>query len=484
MQFKAKPLAVAAILMLSAFLPRMPVAIEAGTTYLMVVNPATLDEWFNFTTHNKRVGDTFTTNMTVVLVSSLANWQVMFTWNASLLELVNITLPSDHVFAKANRTMITPPPTVASGSVTWSCTYVNDPYWTFNGTGCLCQITLRITQGVFQSGPQQVSCNLSLANVGSDTWLLNGQGNDILFTRVRGYYNYAVQTCLQTINPLTGDEWFNFTSSTMNVGDSFVVNMTVEDVTDLAYWSIHLVWNASMLDFVSILLPSDHVFAKSNRTMLTPPPTVGPGSVMWNCAYINDPYWTFNGTGCLCQVTLRITQGSVREVSSNLTLFALGSDTYLFNGNGNDITFTPVNGHYNFKFAQTFPVQWLPTCPPPYVASATPRINEPVLVKANVTGAILENAILRFRIQNEQWFNVSMVFNETDNLWTQTIPAQSQNCTIEFFIKLFDHFGFSLQSSTYTFYVKPLPIGDLNGDGVVNMRDIGITCNNFGKTAP
>ena len=77
-----------------------------------------------------------------------------------------------------------------------------------------------------------------------------------------------------------------------------------------------------------------------------------------------------------------------------------------------------------------------------------------------------------------------MVYNETEKLWVQLIPGQYPNCTIEFFIEAWDISEFCLLSPMYSFNVKALPIGDLNGDGVVNMRDIGIVCQNFGKTEP
>ena len=65
-----------------------------------------------------------------------------------------------------------------------------------------------------------------------------------------------------------------------------------------------------------------------------------------------------------------------------------------------------------------------------------------------------------------------MVFNATTALWTQTIPGQARNGTIEFFVEFWYGGGNSYATSTYTFKVKDLPAGDVNGDGVVNMKDI------------
>lgn len=129
-------------------------------------------------------------------------------------------------------------------------------------------------------------------------------------------------------------------------------------------------------------------------------------------------------------------------------------------------------------------VHWFPTCPRPYVFSIDPRVNEPILIKANVTGTDIETVTLKFRRQGTQWFNVSMLFNATENLWVQTMLGQSDNCTIEFFIDIMSTYVGRVTSGTYQFYVKPLPLGDINGDGKVRVEDVLRVALNFGTTYP
>jgi len=163
----------------------------------------------------------------------------------------------------------------------------------------------------------------------------------------------AAQTQVRVVNPRTGNSSFNFNTSTTSVGYVFLVNITVVNVTDLATWQIKLSWNASFLSFVNISLPADHVFAASGKSMITPPPTLEPGNVTWGCTYINYPYWTFNGTGRLCQAALNITgkvDASMPEANSTLALTDAWSNTFLWNGASIDISFVTFDGYYDYKW--------------------------------------------------------------------------------------------------------------------------------------
>lgn len=124
----------------------------------------------------------------------------------------------------------------------------------------------------------------------------------------------------------------------------------------------------------------------------------------------------------------------------------------------------------------------VPACPKPYVHMDHVRVNEPVLIKVNVTGVVYE-VLLRFRILNEQWFNVTMEL-DAEGLWVQTIPGQSSNCTMEFFIEAFDAYGVCAASPAYAFYVKSLLAGDINGDDVVDIFDLAIVAVHFSETNP
>ncbi len=131
-------------------------------------------------------------------------------------------------------------------------------------------------------------------------------------------------------------------------------------------------------------------------------------------------------------------------------------------------------------------VEWVPTCPAPYVPSSTPRQGEPVLVKANVSdevgGSGLAGVELSYGVNGGEWWNNSMTLNATTGLWTTTIPGQSGNSTIEFYITAYDNAGNTATSLVYSFTVKALIPGDINGDGIVSTADLHILGVEWGQT--
>ncbi|MEM4713603.1 MAG: PKD domain-containing protein [Candidatus Bathyarchaeia archaeon] len=154
---------------------------------------------------------------------------------------------------------------------------------------------------------------------------------------------------LEVLNPLDGTNYFRFATDTTFVGDTFVINITVVEVTDLCSWQIALKWNASLLEVSEIWLPSDNVFAESGRPPLTAGPYVEPGFICYfACVSPYGPYWTFNGTGTLCQIKMRIIQEAPAE--SDLYFVNPGWDTFLLDGVGSDISFSPVNGYYIYRY--------------------------------------------------------------------------------------------------------------------------------------
>ena len=445
---------------------------EAQGTRLKVVNPLTGGNLFEFTDAEKSVADTFVVNITVVDVTDLYGWQIYFMWDPSLLDFSSVELPQDNVFA--GQTVISASD-VGSGYVIYGVSLAPGMN-SFNGTGTLCQITLIITQSV-SPVVREVSCDLTFANLDVDTFFLDTQGWNIPFVAFNGIYDYRYVptiTYMKIVNPLTGDGWFNFTILQKTVGDTFIVNITVVNAFDLDVWQIKLTWNPSLLAFVHAEIPSDNVFAGKNPLAVGALET---GALVYG-AVVGPGQTPFSGNGTLCQITLSLTSTPSElapEISCDLGFSNIDYDTFLCMRVGTEwnayYPFVALEGSYNYKY-YTIDAKWTPTCPWPYVNSTTPRMNEPVLVNLNVTVPDVEYAVLSFRRPSEEWYKVSMVFNATTALWTQTIPGQARNGTIEFFVEFWYGGGNSYATSTYTFKVKDLPAGDVNGDGVVNMKDI------------
>lgn len=314
-------------------------------TLLKVVNPLTGDEWFNFTTLQKSVGDAFILNITITDVTNLGAWQVTLQWNPSLLTFVNITLPSDHAFHALNP--ITAGPDLSTpGQMTYGVS-VGPGQPGFTGSGTLAQVALRIVQGG--------QCPISFEGVPTDTFLSALNLADIPFALVNGYYAYAQQqTYLNVINPLTGDQWFNFTKVGKNVGDTFMVNVTIVDVEELVCWQFGLQWNSSLLECVNTTIPSDNVFAYWNSTdeplLVGGPDLSTPGLVVYGADIAWPGNVGFNGSGVLAQVEFKILQKGGQSELSFEGIIPGSGDTFLQHGiDLSDIPFVPTNAYYSYS---------------------------------------------------------------------------------------------------------------------------------------
>lgn len=144
---------------------------------------------------------------------------------------------------------------------------------------------------------------------------------------------------------------------------------------------------------------------------------------------------------------------------------------------------TAESDQYDVKYesspaAQIFIVAWIPTSPYPLIpiSSNIPRQGEPVSVIANVSNA--DSVVLHYRVNDGEWANISMTFRE-DTWWNTTIGGQLGNSTVELYVTAIA--GNIKESGIDSYVVKPFLLGDINGDGIVDMKDIGITARHFGE---
>ncbi|MDH5732180.1 MAG: cohesin domain-containing protein [Candidatus Bathyarchaeota archaeon] len=126
-------------------------------------------------------------------------------------------------------------------------------------------------------------------------------------------------------------------------------------------------------------------------------------------------------------------------------------------------------------------ILWTPTCPHPFVPSSVPRDGEPVNVTADIqfNGSIPAKALFFYRAAGGEWWNTTMVYNDTNGLWTTTIPGQRGNVTVAFYIETYKG-GDIVTTPTYVFQVQDLFDSDVNGDGKVRIDDILMVALEFG----
>ena len=148
---------------------------------------------------------------------------------------------------------------------------------------------------------------------------------------------------LKVTNPLTNDDWFNFTSVDSSANGVFTVNIEVVNVTSLCSWQIRLNWDPSLMSFVNASVPEDVML--SQNFFLVAMDSSAPGRVLFG-GLKSPGTGAFNGSCILIRVELRMT-GNYGK--SSLALGALGSDTFLLDNAGHDISFASVNGKYVYS---------------------------------------------------------------------------------------------------------------------------------------
>lgn len=186
------------------------------------------------------------------------------------------------------------------------------------------------------------------------------------------------------LNAADGSSNFNFTAGQKNVGDTILINITITGASDINTWQVGIRWDNTMLNFVSMKLPSDHIFwdkipIPSGADVSTPGlvvygVSIGPGST------------GFSGGGRLAQITLNITKipGAGQTLESNIAFQGITSDTFILDMDLND-----VSGEYTFNNAHY-----------KYVGPAGPTLTHDIAVTNVVPSAtsVLENSTVDINV--------------------------------------------------------------------------------------
>ena len=161
---------------------------------------------------------------------------------------------------------------------------------------------------------------------------------------------HAAKT-INLVSAVDGSNNFNFTTAQKSVGDTFVINLTITDAFDLTSWQVGIQWDPALLDFDSFIVPTDHIFATMSP-VTAGPDTSTPGLAVYGAAS-GFGKGSFNGTGRLAQLTLKIKQGvgAGQSVQCDLTYEGMFIDTFLLDRNGGDVTsdYTFNIAHYKYS---------------------------------------------------------------------------------------------------------------------------------------
>ena len=337
------------------------------TTELKVINTTTGDSTFYFEINTTNVGDTFIANVTVFDVANLSSWQLNVTWDPSMLDLLSMTLPPDHVFSDWMYYTAPTKPDInhTAGYVIWSVlSAFGQP--TFNGTGTLAQLEFNITRA--PNPGQTLKCSITIDTEGDFySYLLDPLVNELPFTPTDGDYQYEWYVerppATLSVNPP------RVVDPTLTPCHNFTVNITVTDVTDLYGFEFTLSFNASLLNVQEAQLGD-----------FFPPitPTIDINNVagyITMSASLTPPEPSRNGTGTLATITFHVEALG----SCNLTLYP----TSLTDPYGTPIDHEAQDGYFNNMLIAKLAVD------PPEIID--PTLVPPKTFQVNITLDDVEN---------------------------------------------------------------------------------------------
>lgn len=191
---------------------------------------------------------------------------------------------------------------------------------------------------------------IDFTTTGEYTLSVNVTGSDGNFKKSLDIRVVVLPTPTTTVRIVPAEGSATFYTNETVVGDKIVFNVTVANVNDLQNWAVKVTWDPTLLNYSNIRLPDDHVFLGANRAMILSAKVYGPGYVVWGCTYINSPYWTFNGSGVLCQVELEVIRQPTPPESS--CILNIAKEYYisssLLNGTSGTIPFAVETSTYRY----------------------------------------------------------------------------------------------------------------------------------------
>jgi len=185
------------------------------------------------------------------------------------------------------------------------------------------------------------------------------------------------------LNATDGSSNFNFTAGQKNVGDTILMNITITGASGIGTWQVGIQWDKTVLSFVSMTLPSDHIFA--NKGPISTPPDASTAGLVVMGVSIGFGQTAFSGGGRLAQLTLNITKvpGAGETIESNIGFEGITIDTFIMVG------LTDVSGDYTFNNAHY-----------KYTGPAGPALTHDVAVTNVVPSAtsVLENSTVNINV--------------------------------------------------------------------------------------
>ncbi|UCE95452.1 MAG: hypothetical protein JSV51_06915 [Candidatus Bathyarchaeota archaeon] len=305
----------------------LPSASATSQTQLAIINPTSGDGNFTFYTNTTRVGYTFFANVSVTNVTGLNGWQVNITWNPSYLELLDITVPTDHVLAGLGAFLPTAK-TIdnADGWVLWAAAVLSG---SFTGNGTVVQLEFNITAAPSPGGTFSSSIHIVMPGEASFFTKLE---TSLAFTPSDGQYEYISSEETMLAHLYVNPE--RTVNSSLTPCHNFTVDIDIANVMNLYSFNFTLTFNSTILNATSVDLGS---FFPANVT-----PTIiinyTAGTIQFSAA-LTPPEPARTGNGTLATIAFHVLELG----ATNLTL----TDTILQDQFSGPITHDVANGYFN-----------------------------------------------------------------------------------------------------------------------------------------
>ncbi len=266
---------------------------------------------------------------------------------------------------------------------------------------------------------------------------------------------------------------------------TFGASIVARDIPDqnggMAGWELMLSWNQSVIQCISETVNLGIWGTGNYLGPWVSNPINNTGGTYHQSLTFKVPGVPVEGTYWLTNLTFQAI--GQRDSHTDLTLMPVQGWVYcLTDRYSNEIAHEFLNAQITVGSDLPFEVtaDWKPTCPYPYVSSNVVRQHEPILITANISSSNMERVELFYKVNSGEWWNTSMIYNATVDLWTTLMPGQEENVSVNFGVLARDWSG-NTASCYDTFVVKDLLIGDINADGYVNAKDAIILGVRFGQ---
>ncbi len=443
---------------------------------------------FIFYSNETALDSTFFVNVTVTNVTNLYGWGMGLVYDNTTLEFVRAWLPPDDVFAgavNAGATLITPSVVIAPVDAThqeiqWGATYIMPtPQWDFNGTGTLAQVEFQIIAQV-NSTNTQVSSSFTFDPAWTSVYYWPS-GTEVPTLNTASFvYEFPVvapppTTAALAISPSS------IINSSLVPTSTFSVNVTISDATDLNSWSMNIYYNNTVLGVANAVEGS---FMSSVATTTFASNTTQDYNATNGQLTLSDNFTSTSvgasGSGTLATITF--------QVLANGSTPIVMADIQMIDSFSRSISYTQTNGFFsNIPTTTIHEVVVTDITASSYFNSTWVYQGRDVDINVTVldSGGFSENA------------TVTVYYNETagDVAGVQNVELISgENATLLF---VWNTTGVPISYTNYTLTaVATIPtgsntlsdgtmqvriLGDLNGDGKVDMADVEIFILAFGS---